>query len=75
MIYNVKDKFILAGIECKVALVDAYGRAYLTPEADGEDYNNQKTLVGVVFAVVDAKGKDKLGNKVQAVSNVECGAV
>ncbi len=75
MLYQVGDKLILCGIEAKVALVTAKGSAYLVPETEGEDYNNQKTLIGLVFAVIDSKGKDKLGNKVVCVNNVNCGAV
>jgi len=75
MLYQVGDKLVLCGIEAKVVLVNAKGSAYLTPEAEGEDYNNQKTLLGLVFAVVDSRGKDALGNKVVCVNNVSCGAV
>jgi hypothetical protein len=75
MRYNVGDKLLLCGIECKVHLVSPYGYAYLAPEVEGEEYNNSKTIIGLVFAIVDEKGKDKLGNKVVSVNNTECGAV
>ncbi len=75
MKYNVGDKLLLAGIECQVALVNVYGQAYLTPAHDGDDYNNQKTYIGLVFAVINERGKDKLGNKAQSIANYDCGAV
>lgn len=75
MIYNLGDKFILASIECKVGFINAAGKAYLLPESDGDTYNNQFTYVGCVFAIIDQKGKDFLGNKAIPVTNKECGAV
>ncbi len=75
MLYNVGDRLILCGIEAKVAFINAKGSAYLVPDQDGEDYNNEKTLAGLVFAIVDKKGNDKLGNKVVCVNNAACGAV
>ena len=75
MKYYVGDKFLLDGVECKVAFVNSYGQAYLAPENDGDFYGSYKTLKGLVFAVVDPKGKDKFGNKLVTVNKSNCGAV
>lgn len=75
MTYHVGDKFILTGIECSVGLISMHGHAYLFPDTDGEEYNNQQTLIGVAFAVLDDRGRDALGNKAVAITNLECGAV
>jgi hypothetical protein len=68
MKYNVGDRLLLAGIECRVSLVSAYGSAYLKPEEDGDIYDGEKVLAGLVFAVVDVTGKDKFGNKIKNLS-------
>ena len=73
--YHLNDKFVLAEIECHVAFIDGANNAYLTPEVDGDYYNNSRTYVGCVFAKINPKGKDGLGNKAIAISNKECGAV
>lgn len=76
MKYNRGDKFVLKGIECKVAFVNAEGHAYLSPVYDAEEYNGQKTYIGCVFTIIDIKGKDKLGNRAYALPiNDSCGAV
>lgn len=77
MKYHVGDRFLLSGIECKVAIIDVHGNAHLVPEADSEgpEYNNEKLYIGCVFAVVNPRGRDKLGNKVVTINNTECGAV
>lgn len=75
MIYNVGDKFILAGVECYVALVNSQGNAYLAPEFDGDEYQGSKTLRGLVFAILDPAGHDALGNRALPAIKTECGAV
>ena len=75
MKYQVNDKFLLAGIECKVALVNGKGWAYLLPAEAGEEYNNQYTMIGLVFAKINEKGLDDLGNKAIPLANVKCGAI
>jgi hypothetical protein len=75
MKFHTGDKLILAGIECRVALISPKGNAYLTPDLDDEVYGNEKTLRGVVFAIVNSEGKDKFGNKVVSITNSECQAV
>lgn len=75
MKYHLDDKFLLAGVECSVGLVNANGHAYLFPDTDGDTYDNSKTLVGLSFAIVNEKGKDKLGNKVTSLVGHDCGAV
>lgn len=61
--YKIGQKVKVAGIKAKVALVGTQGYAYLVPLDLGVVYNNYPTLLGVVFAVLDTKGKDSLGNK------------
>jgi hypothetical protein len=75
MKYTVGQKFMLCGIECSVALVNSKGWAYLAPETEGEEYNNGKTLIGVVFAIANEDGVDRLGNTIVCLNNVVCGAV
>lgn len=75
MQYALEDKFILCAVECKVAFINAEGRAYLTPEFDGDTYGKDTTLRGLVFAVIDRYGKDENGNRAIVVSNKRCGAV
>ena len=53
----------VAGIKGQVALIGGDGSAYLVPLEFDIMYNNFPTMQGLVFAVVDTKGKDKLGNK------------
>ena len=75
MKYHIGDKFLIADIEAKVAFVSSSGKAYLVPEQDGLEYETQKTLIGVVFTVLDIKGVDKLGNRAIVINNSVCGAV
>jgi len=74
MMFHIGDKFVIAGVECQVAFVDAQGSAYLIPRRDGDE-GPSRLLRGLVFVVIDSTGKDKDGNKAVAVSNIECGAV
>lgn len=75
MKYQIGDRFLLGDIECVVSFVDRNDFGYLTTEYDGEDYNNRKTLIGLVFTKINPKGYDELGNKVVAVNKAKCGAV
>lgn len=75
MLFAIGDKLILANIECRVALVNAYGGAYLKPEHPEDVYNEKLTQLGVIFAVVDERGKDKFGNIAIPINNAKCGAV
>ena len=60
MKYAIGDRFILNEIEGFVAFIDRNNHAYLTPE---EDIPDQGVYKGLVFAVIDNKGKDCNGNK------------
>lgn len=75
MRYCIGDKFVLQGIESTVRFINSSGHAYIVPDNDGEVYNNEYTAKGLVFAILDAKGKDKLGNKALTIVRQDCGAV
>lgn len=75
MKYILNDTFVLNNVECKVKFINANGNAYLVPTSD-EYIGAEKVFKGLVYAVLDPKGKDiKTGKKAIAVSRIECGAV
>lgn len=76
MKYQLGDLFLLDGVEAKVAFINSSGKAYLTPVNDGDYYNIQPALRGVVFAVLDAKRREvKSGKKALVINKHNCGAV
>ena len=75
MKYQIGDKFLLDDIECKVAHISNNEQAYLVPLYDGGTYNNIPLWRGLVFAIINKKGYDTLGNKVVSLPRKDCGAV
>lgn len=76
MKFHINDKFLLEGIECYVGHINSSGDAYLVPEEDDRYYNQQKTLKGMVFAVINSRGIDKkTGAKAYGISPLTSGAV
>lgn len=60
MKYRIGDRFVLNEIEGIVAFVDSRGYAYLTPE---EDSPGERIFKGLVFAILDKKGRDANGTR------------
>jgi hypothetical protein len=75
MMYHLGNRFVLANIECVVAFIDSRGYAHVSPVEDGDEYHGDKLYKGLVFAVLDRKGKDLHGEKAIALPSLECGAV
>lgn len=75
MRYHLGDKFIVQGVEGEVAFINSAGYAYISPSTDGDFYDNKKTYIGLVFAVLDVKGRDRFGERALTVNNSNCGAV
>lgn len=64
MIYNIGDKFLYEGKECKVVYVNAK-RAWLATLENPHE----------AIVMIEENGKDKLGNKALTINNQECLAV
>lgn len=75
MRYAIGDRFVLDGVECEVGFINGKGYAYVLPLHDGDFYGSYKTLKGLVFAILDQKGKDKFGHKALSMIKQDCGAI
>jgi len=73
--YKEGDRVIIDGIEAEVCAISRSGYAYLVPLNDGDLYHSEYTLKGVVFAILNTKGKDRYGKRAQSMIKTNCGAV